>query len=92
MSPVTVIKIIKRYREGDIDNALNEKQRPGAPRTFDGKAKAKITALACSTPPEGTARWSLRLLADKAVELNIVEDISYWSIREILKKTNLNRI
>lgn len=90
MSQVTVIETCKRYKEGGLSNALNEKPRPGAPSIFSGKQKAKITALACSTAPRGSARWSLRLLADKAVELKIVENISYWSIREVLKKTNSN--
>ena len=51
---------------------------------------AKITAIACSKPPEGRARWSLRLLADRVVELDIVESISYVSVHNILKKTNLS--
>jgi len=90
MSQVTVIETCKRYKEGGLSNSLNEKPRPGAPSIFSGKQKAKITALACSTAPKGSARWSLRLLADKAVELKIVENISHWSIREVLKKTNSN--
>jgi hypothetical protein len=52
---------------------------------------AKITAIACSKPPEGHARWSLRLLADRVIALDIVENISYQSIRNILKKTTLSR-
>jgi hypothetical protein len=51
---------------------------------------AKITAIACSKPPEGRARWSLRLLADHVIELDIVDDISYQSVRTILKKMNLS--
>ncbi len=90
MSPVTVIEICKRYRTGGIDNALNEKPRPGAPAIFSGKDKAKITALACSKVPGGTARWSLRLLADKAVELRLVKNISHETVGVILKKTNLS--
>ncbi|MFH1440634.1 MAG: helix-turn-helix domain-containing protein [Candidatus Omnitrophota bacterium] len=90
MSPVTVIETCKRYREGDLNTALNEKPRPGAPGIFNGKQKAKITALACTKAPKGAARWSLRLLADKAIELKIVEDISYETVGVILKKTNLS--
>ena len=74
-----------------LESALNEKRRPGAPRKFKGRDKAKITALACSTPPEGHSRWSLNLLADKAVELKIVDEISHISVHRILKKTNSNR-
>jgi transposase len=71
---------------------LEDKQRPGRPRFFDGDVRAKITALACSETPTGYDKWSLRLLADKAVELEFCEDISYSKVRDILKKTNLNRI
>ena len=59
---------------------------------IDGQQRAKITALACSEPPEGYGQWSLRLLADKAVELGYVEEISHTAVRKILKKTNSNRI
>lgn len=92
MSRTTVNEICQRYEASGLDNALNEKPRPGAPSIFTGKQKAKITALACSTPPEGAGRWNLRLLADKAIELEYVEDISHVTVRDILKKTNLNRI
>lgn len=88
MSPTTVIEICRRYIEGGLENALNEKPRSGAPSIFSNKEKAKITALACSNPPDGSARWSLRLLADKAVELKLVEDICYETVGQILKKTN----
>ena len=71
---------------------LTDKPRPGRPRVIDGLQKAKITALACSEPPTGYARWSLRLLADKAVELEVVESVSYGEVRRILKKTNSSHI
>lgn len=71
---------------------LQEKPRSGRPVLLDGKAKAKITALACSTPPLGRAVWSLRLLAEKAVELDLVEAVSHNEVGRILKKTNSNRI
>jgi len=92
MSSTTVVKTCKRYVEGGLGNALNERPRPGAPSIFSGKQKAKITALACSNSPQGAGRWSLRLLADKAIELKIVETISYDTVRLILKKTNSNPI
>ena len=91
MSQVTVIEICKRYKNGGLSNALNEKSRPGAPSIFNGKQKAKITALACSEAPKGSARWSLRLLSDKAVELKLVKSISHEMVGRILKKTNLSR-
>lgn len=69
---------------------LKDAHRSGRPIEIDGDVRAKITALACSDPPEGYARWSLRLLADRAVELNYCERLSYSEVRLILKKTNLN--
>ena len=71
---------------------LAEKPRPGRPVVFSGAERAKITALACSETPEGRAKWSLRLLSDKAVELDLVPSISYSKVREILKKTNSSLI
>jgi putative transposase len=68
--------------------ALQDKPRCGRPVQIDGSQRAKITALACSTPPEGHARWSLRLLADKVVELGYVEQVSHNHVRQILKKTS----
>lgn len=70
---------------------LNDQPRPGRPRTIDALQRAKITALACSEPPEGYQSWSLRLLADKAVELELVHRISPGTVRDVLKKTNSNR-
>lgn len=88
VSPATVSRIRKRYLEGGLSEALEEKPRSGAPRKFDGADRAKVTALACSDPPEGHAQWSLRLLADKMVELEYVDEISHMTIQEVLKKTN----
>jgi len=81
----------KKYQESGL-TFLTDKARPGRPPTIDGLQRAKVTALACSEPPEGYAHWSLRLLADKAVELELVETISYGSVRDILKKTNSSLI
>jgi transposase len=72
--------------------ALEDKERKGRPVLIDGKSRASITALACSTPPAGRARWRLRRLADKAVELGLCESLSHTKARSILKKTNCNRI
>ncbi len=87
----TIYNTRRRYRVHGLERAINEDERSGQPPKFTGKPTAKITAIACSAPPEGNARWSLRLLADRAVELKIVESISHQSVRNILKKTNLNR-
>jgi putative transposase len=75
------------YKEKGIQ-VLQGQPRSGRPIQIDGEQRAKITALACSEPPEGYARWSLRLLADKAVELGYIENISHTEVADILKKTN----
>jgi Homeodomain-like domain len=62
------------------------------PRTLDGADEARLIALACSQPPEGKQRWTLRLLAEQIVELKIVETVSYETVRQTLKKTNSVRI
>jgi len=82
----TISKWAKKYEATGLA-FLTDKPRPGRPKTIDGLDRAKITALACSDPPEGYKRWSLRLLADKVVELSYVDTISYNSVRNILKKT-----
>jgi transposase len=86
----TIFNIRRRYHQRGLEWAIHEAPRSGQPPKFNGKSMAKITAIACSKPPEGHARWSLRLLADSVVALDIVESISYQSIRNILKKTNLS--
>ena len=91
ISPATVERIRTRYVQEGLKAALNEKPRKGRPPGLSGDERAKITALACTTPPEGYGRWSLRLLADKAVELEFVETISHKTVGEILKKTLSNR-
>lgn len=82
----TVRTIRSRYAQDDLEAAINEQGRPGAPKKFTGKEKAKITAIACSKPPRGHSRWTIRLLTDKVVELDIVDSISHMSIGRILKK------
>jgi len=76
-----------KYRSNGLD-FLRDKARSGRPIEFDGEQRAKVTALACSDTPDGRAKWSLQLLADKAVELKLVESISPSKVREVLKKTN----
>ena len=86
----TVERLRQRCVEQGLDAALGRKKqdRPSRPRTLDGKAEARLIALACSEPPSGRVRWTLRLLADKVVELEIVEAVSTETIRRALKKTN----
>lgn len=90
-----VYQTVADWRDKYFENGLDflcDKPRAGRPHFFDGIERAKITALACSDAPSGHARWSLRLLADKAAELSLVERISASKVREILKKTNYSRI
>lgn len=87
IAPATVYNIRKRYKAGGLQNALYDSARPGKPSQVTPEQRAKITALACSDPPQGHLRWTLRLLADRVVEFGFVEEISYEGIREILKKT-----
>ena len=67
--------------------------RPRAPyrRRLDGEQEARLVALACSAPPEGHKRWTLRLLADRLVELEVVESVSYETVRQALKQTGSSR-
>ena len=79
----------KQLVEEGLDAVLSRKvrERPPVARIFDGEKEAKLIALACSQPPEGFARWSLRLLEEKVVELNIVDRASDSTIGRVLKKT-----
>lgn len=67
---------------------LYDKARPGRPIGLSREERAKVTALACSKPPQGYGRWSLRLLSDRLIELDIVDSISHTEVRRILKKMN----
>jgi Homeodomain-like domain len=89
----TVERLRERFVEQSLDAALGRKKqdRPSRERTLDGKAEARLIALACSEPPQGRVRWTLRLLADKLVELEIVDTVSTETIRRALKKTNSSR-
>ena len=83
---ITVSTWSKKYREVGL-TMLTDQPRSGRPLEIDGAQRAKVTALACSDPPEGYARWSLRLLAEKVVELGYVDYISHTQVGDILKKT-----
>lgn len=86
----TVFNVRQRFVEQSLAAALERKNRatPGCQPVCDGEAEAKLIALRCGAPPEGQAKWTLRLLADKAVELKIVPAICYETVRQVLKKTN----
>ena len=91
VSVQTVFNIKRRYLAEGLAAALIDKPRSGQPCRIDGIARAKITALACSKAPQGHARWTLRLLADKSIELGFCDTISHTTIGEVLKKTVSNR-
>lgn len=82
----------KRFVEDGIEAALERKEREKPPRevVFDGAFEARLMALACSEAPEGHRRWTVRLLADKAVELKFAESVSHMTVQRALKKTNLS--
>jgi hypothetical protein len=83
----TVGNIRRRYASGGLHHALYDRGWPGAPPKFTGEDEAHLTMLACSTPPTGHARWTLRLLAGRMVELGYVESISHVTVGDLLKKT-----
>ncbi len=88
VSTATVARERRRYCEDGLEVALMPK-KPGRPRrrVLDGRAEAHLLALSCSDPPEGRERWSMRLLADRMVELGHVDTVSHETIRRTLKKT-----
>ena len=91
ISSRTIERIKKLFVEESIEYALNGKPYEiTKPPKIDGDLEAKLVLLACSETPEGYARWSLRLLADKMVELKYIDSISHETIRQVLKKTKLN--
>src|SRR4051812_13990622 len=91
VSAATVFNIKRRYLDEGLEAALFDKPRSGKPPSIDGSQRAKITALACSDAPVAHSRWSLRLLADKAVQLGFVDSLSHTAVRKILKKTASDR-
>ena len=93
VSSRTIEHLKKRFVEDGLDAVLERKLREKPPREviFDGAFEARLIALACSDVPEGHRRWTVRLLADKAVELNFASSVSHMTVQRVLKKTNLNR-
>lgn len=87
----TVERLRKRFVEQGLDAALERNKRDNYTRKLDGDAEAHLIAIACSKPPAGRNEWSLRLLADRLVELSVVDSISYMTVSRTLKKTNLSR-
>jgi transposase len=87
----TVERIRKRFVEEGLQAALSERPRPGAARKLDGHQEAYLVALACSDPPEGKKRWSMQVLADRLVEVGVVDEISDETVRRTLKKGTSSR-
>lgn len=87
----TVANVRRRFAAGGLDAALNEKSRPGAKPVLDGKAEAIVIATACSPAPEGRATWTARMLANRLVELHIVESVSDDTVLRVLKKVTSSR-
>jgi transposase len=87
----TVERHRKRFARERLEAALTDEPRSGAPPKLDGKQEAMIVALACSDAPEGQARWTAKLLASRAVVLEVVESVSESTVRRILKKTRSSR-
>lgn len=92
VTPRTIEHLKKRFVEDGLEAALERKTREKPPRDviFDGAFEARLIALACSDAPEGYHRWTVRLLADKAVELNFAPSVSHMTVQRVLKKMNLS--
>ena len=84
----TVVRIRQRFCEGGLENALYEKKRPGAARKLDERGQALLIATACSPAPTGHTHWTLQLLAERLVELQVVDSIALATVSSGLKKTN----
>ena len=87
----TVERVRKRFVEEGLEAALSERPRPGAKRKLDGRQEAHLVALACSEPPKGKKSWTMQLLADKLIEVGVVEEISDETVRRTLKRGRSSR-
>ena len=93
VSTDTVARVRQRFVEDSLEAALTRKKpaRPPVPPKLDGRAEARLITLACSSPPDGRARWTMQLLADKLVELEVVDAVSDETVRRTLQKTRSSR-
>jgi DNA-binding Lrp family transcriptional regulator len=89
-SETTVRNLRKRLVEKGFEAALEREKQLNFRNKLDGEAEAKLITIACSQPPEGYSRWSVRLLADRLVELEIVDAVSHMTVQRVMKKTSLN--
>src|SRR4051812_17329423 len=87
----TVANVRRRFATGGLDPALNDRPRSCGPAALDGKAEAVVIALACSPTPDGRATWTARMLANKLVELEVVESVSSDTVLRVLKKAPSSR-
>jgi transposase len=87
----TVADVRRRFAAGGLDAALNDRPRPGAVPVLDGEAEAIVIATACSPVPEGRAKWTARMLANRLVELQVVEGVSEDTILRVLKRVTSSR-
>jgi transposase len=91
VSSATICNVRNNYNQQAHEHILEviqDKPRSGRPLKLDSRVEAKVSMIACSQPPVGAARWTLQLIADKLVKLDVVESISHESVRQLLKKTN----
>ena len=91
VGPATVGRVRQRFVDGGLKRAPDDLPRPGQRRKLDGRQEAHLVAVACSAPPEGHARWTLALLADETVKLELTGSSSRETVRQVLKKTNSSR-
>ena len=91
VSQGTVSNLKRRYFDGGLERALYDLPRPGAKPKIDGEVEARLIAIACSEPPAGHDHWTLRLLADELVALDVVDAISHVAVGNALKKTKSSR-
>jgi hypothetical protein len=93
VSTDTVARVRRRFVEQSLEAALDRKTaaRPPVPPKLDGRAEARLVALACSSPPDGRKRWTMQLLADRLVELEVVDAVSDETVRRVLQKTRSSR-
>jgi transposase len=93
VSVATIERVRQRFVEDGLDTALcrQKPEKPSRERTLDGRAEARLLALACSPPPDGRKRWTMQLLADELVQLEVVETVSDETVRRTLQKTRSSR-
>ena len=89
LTPKAIRQIAHRYNSNGLDRALYEKQRPGAKQILDDSQKQRIIAMVCSQPPEGRARWTVRLIAEEAIKRKLVPDVGRETIRILLQSHEL---